>query len=119
MGDLKMGWERRNGRSYYYRVKKRAGRVVKSYVGRGRMGEIAEALEVEARRRRADREEALRAEKSRTGHADRAMDDLDRACALAIRASLIGAGYHRVNFQWRRKRVRDTDPAGAEADRRG
>jgi hypothetical protein len=114
-----MGWELRHGRRYFYSAEKRAGRVVKIYRGRGRIGELAEALELEARRQRADREEALRAERSRTGRADRAMDDLDRACALAIRASLIGAGYHQVNYAWRRRRVRDADPAGAEADRRG
>jgi hypothetical protein len=114
-----MGWEVRHGRRYYYSVKKRSGKVVKTYRGRGRMGEMAEALETEARRRRADREEAFRAERARTVHADRAMDDLDRACAMAIRATLIRAGFHRVNYAWRRRRVRTTDLAGAEAAGRG
>jgi hypothetical protein len=111
-----MGWVVRHGRRYYYSAKKRAGKVVKTYRGRGRIGEMAEALELEARRQRADREEALRAEKSRTSQADRAMDDLDRACVMAIRAMLTRAGYHPVNYAWRRRRVRTTDPAGAEAD---
>jgi hypothetical protein len=110
-----MGWEFRNGRSYYYHVKKRAGQVVKTYIGRGRMGELAEALEVEARRQRAEWEEAFRAERARTSHADRAMDDLDRACAMAIRASLIRAGYHQVNFAWRRRRVQAADRVLAKA----
>jgi hypothetical protein len=110
-----MGWELRNGRPYYYSARKQAGRVVKTYHGFGRLGEMAEVLELEARRRRADRRDVFRAERARTGIADEAMKDLDRASASAIQAALIGAGYHRVNYTWRRRRVRDTEsvPAGA------
>jgi hypothetical protein len=114
-----MGWELRHGRRYYYSAKKRSGKVVKTYRGRGRMGEMAEALELEARRRRADRKEAFRAERARTSHADRAMDDLDRACARAVQSALIPAGFHQVNYAWRRKRVRDADPIRAKVAVRG
>jgi hypothetical protein len=114
-----MGWEVRHGRRYYYSARKRSGKVVKTYRGRGRMGEMAEALETEARRRRDDREEAFRAERARTSHADRAMANLDRACARAVEAALILAGFHRVNYAWRRKHVRDADPIRAKVAARG
>lgn len=39
-----MGWEERKGRRYYYKAERVGGRVVKRYVGTGRLAELAARL---------------------------------------------------------------------------
>src|SRR4051794_2815929 len=114
---MPMAWETRKGRRYYYAARKRAGRVVKRYCGGGVAGEVAAELEAEARRLRAERAAALERERARLRPADAAMAALDRACALTIEAELVAAGYHRVNFMWRRRRARRDHDGGGDGRR--
>ena len=101
-----MAWETRRGRPYYYSSRRIDGRVVKRYLGTGDLGGLAAGLQAEARLRRIELVEALERERKRLEPADAAMAALDRACGLAIEASLVAAGYHKVNYEWRRRRVR-------------
>jgi hypothetical protein len=108
-----MGWESRGGRRYYYAARRVGGRVVKAYIGPGEVGALAAALEAESRRRRADHREGLRLERARVEPADRALDELERACVRAIETALVDAGYHKSYSKWRRKRARIDDPLRA------
>lgn len=101
-----MAWETRRGRPYYYSSRRIDGRVVKRYLGTGDLGGLAAGLQAEAVQRRVELAEAMERERRRLQPADAAMSALDEACALAIEASLVAAGYHKVNYEWRRRRVR-------------
>ena len=103
-----MSWETRNGIRYYYTAKKVNGRVTKAYFGRGPLAELAAGLDAEARRRRIAEAEALRAERMSLEPIDRLTDELDRACARLLEATLLAAGYWRPNYGWRRRRTHST-----------
>ena len=100
-----MGWETRNGSRYYYAARKEGDRVVKEYLGRGPAAELAAGLDASARRRRAERVEARRAEEARIEPAVRALKALDGACRLRLETAMNEAGFARRNFgPWRRRR---------------
>ena len=97
-----MAWELRPGGRYYYRSVRRAGRVRKVYLGRGAAAELAAQLAAEAKARRAAEAAAARAELALFGPLETAVADLDAACKLAVEATLMVAGYRRVDYAWRR-----------------
>jgi hypothetical protein len=60
-GRALMGWEQRGNREYYYQAERVGGRVVKRYVGGGRVGELAAQLDqIERSERDTDREMGTR-----------------------------------------------------------
>ena len=99
-----MSWEQRGNRTYYYRSRKIAGRVVKEYVGGGLAGMLAEQ-EDEARRRKRDAEcVALQADRDAFEAAVAAHDAFARAADALMTAALVAAGYHRHDRgQWRKR----------------
>ena len=101
-----MGWERRPGGNYYYRsIRTGDGHVGKRYFGNGVAAEVAAGLDAEARARRRAEAEAARSLRERLATPDAAMAALDAACALALEAALVSAGFHRQNYSaWRRRR---------------
>jgi hypothetical protein len=86
--------DRYNTRSYYYRSVRIGRRVTKRYYGRGAIATQAEWLDAEARRRRDDEREALRADRSRLEPVEELMKDLDVSCRRMFEAMLLAAGYH-------------------------
>ena len=101
-----MGWEtRQRGGRYYTRSKKIGGRVIREYVGKGPVAELAAASDARARAQREAQTTAWRAERERI---DVAIAPLEEFCDLVEalgRASLLVAGYHRHHRgEWRRKR---------------
>ena len=103
-----MAWESRASGKYYYRsIRTPDGRVVKSYFGNGLAAGMAAELDAEARARRRAEAEAVAAERARLAPLDEAMAALDRACHLAVEATLVAAGYHRrgTTSAWRRRRA--------------
>ena len=100
-----MGWEERRGRPYYYRARKLGGRVVKEYVGTGRLAELAADLDAEERRERAVARERARLAEARDAPAFAALAELGRVLDGLAAAFLIGAGYRRHHRgEWRRRR---------------
>jgi hypothetical protein len=100
-----MGWDR--GR-YYTRSRKVNGRVVREYIGAGRIGELA------ARRdaiKRADREAetaARRAEQAELEALDAEVAAVTEAVDLAAQATLLVAGFHQhKGGDWRKRREQD------------
>jgi hypothetical protein len=102
-----MAWEtRRNGRRYYYRVRRVNGRVVREYVGTGPAAEAAAALDSAHRQLK----QLGRAERAAKDAADRELEAdlslLDDLANLFARAALEAAGYHRhARGQWRKRRA--------------
>ncbi len=115
-----MSWERRGARSYFYRVERRDGKLVKSYVGKGAVGEIAARLVANSRRRRVEQAATLAAERALLAVPDAASVAFDSACELMVAATLTAAGFPRSSHQpWRRRRERTEAVDLADAAWRG
>ena len=97
-----MGWDRGK---YYTRSRKVNGRVVREYVGKGPIGQLAAQMDALERDRR--RIEKYRAMVARV-EAERVDEDLravERLADLLVRAALVAAGCHQHHRgEWRRKR---------------
>jgi hypothetical protein len=96
-----MGWDK--GR-YYSRSKKVNGRVVREYVGTGRVAElVAEMDALEREKRRLDAL-ALRQEKAELAALDADIEALSETVNLVARAALLAAGFHQhKRGEWRKK----------------
>lgn len=100
-----MSWEARKTRRYYYLAERRSGATVKRYIGRGPAGELAEAIETQARRERARAAEGLRVEQIRSEPAEQAAMQFDAVCVLMLSASLYAVGFRRNRSgPWRKRR---------------
>lgn len=97
-----MSWEtRRNGRRYYYRVRKRDGKLIKEYCGGGLVGILA--AEGDARKRAMRQTERQVCEEYSTTKA--VLVKLNQHSADLVKAALLAAGYHQHRREWRRRRV--------------
>ena len=97
-----MGWDR--GR-YYSRSRKVNGRVVREYVGTGRVAELVAELDALEREQRRLGALALRLEKAELAALDAKVKALAEIVDLVARAALRAAGYHRhKRGEWRKKR---------------
>lgn len=103
-----MAWER----GYYYRVRKVNGRVVREYVGKGRLANLAASLDADQRAARRLELAERRAETSQMEDLDNQVADLCELTDLLARAALIAAGYRQHHRgDWRRKRGQpDSNP---------
>ena len=100
-----MGWDR----GYYYRVRKVNGRVVREYVGGGRIGTLAAELDELNRQEREAEREARRREREELSALESSLDRLDELADLAARAALLAAGFHQhKRGEWRKRRGRET-----------
>jgi hypothetical protein len=99
-----MGWER----GYYYRVSKVNGRVVRQYVGRGPVAELAARLDAQERGRRRRKALAQRREKSDLDALDADLKALTETADLLACAALLAAGFHQhKRGEWRKRRDPD------------
>lgn len=102
-----MSWERRQrgaGRRYYYRAERRGKRVVKQYVGTGSEAERAAKADARVRAEREAERGRVRNAAMRLAPAEAAMKEMDEAMVLLSHAVLYSAGFHQVNYTWRRLR---------------
>ena len=99
-----MGWDK--GR-YYTRSRKVNGRVVREYVGAGRVAELAAEIDAVERERRRLEAFALRQEKDELAALDAELAAVAEAADLLARAALLAAGYHQhKRGEWRKRRGR-------------
>jgi hypothetical protein len=109
-----MGWETRRGRGRYFtRSRREGGRVIREYVGKGALGESADAAD-KFRRAATKRElERTRAEAARWENADVLLQQIALAMRLLVTAVLVDAGFHQhKRGEWRRKRDTRQDRHG-------
>lgn len=100
-----MGWESRGGRDYYYRKRRRGGRVVSEYVGAGDFATLAALLDEEDRDEAAECREQRRADRE----LERRLDELIRQAKDEAGAYLRGLGFYQHKRAWRLRRVRHAD----------
>jgi hypothetical protein len=100
-----MAWDK--GR-YYTRSRKVNGRVVREYIGRGRVAELAAQLDSANRERRHLERLALQHEKNELETIEADLKRLTETTDLLARAALLAAGYHRhKRGEWRKRRGQD------------
>jgi hypothetical protein len=99
-----MGWER----GYYYRVRKVNGRVLREYIGTGRVAELIAEIDALERDRRQQKAMALRRAKAELAALDAELKPLAENTDLVTRAALLAAGYRQHNRgEWRKRREPD------------
>ena len=98
-----MAWERRSGGLFYYRGRRIAGKVLKTYLGRGT---AAQAAALADERRRAERQAervAWLCEVARVEQARMLSEEHKSQCQLLAEAILLAGGCHRhKRSSWRR-----------------
>ena len=99
-----MGWD--SGR-YYSRSKKVNGRVVREYVGTGRVAELTAEVDIFKRERRSLDARDRQYKKADLAFLDAVMKDLEETTDVVVRAALTAAGYRQHDRgEWRRQRER-------------
>jgi hypothetical protein len=90
---------------YYYRSRKECGRVVREYVGRGPVADLAAQLDSFKRKQRETERAAWRAKRAELAAFDADIQVLSERADLAARAALLAAGYHvHQRGEWRKRR---------------
>ena len=100
-----MGWDKRG---YYYRAQKVNGRVVREYVGSGRLAELAAELDQIERQQRMLEHADMKIERDNLDAIDATLEELNNVANLLARAALLAAGFHQhKRGEWRKQRVRN------------
>jgi hypothetical protein len=100
-----MGWDRDR---YYTRSRKVDGRVVREYVGCGRLAELAAELDACERQKRENERAARRAQQAQLEALEADIQTLCELTDLAARATLLAAGFHQhKRGEWRKRREKD------------
>ena len=99
-----MGWEARNGNSYYYRKERVGSRVRSVYVGSGLIGQLSALTDEQGREEKDAERRALRREIEKQDAIDSRIDGVCELTEKLVTAALIASGFHQHKRQWRRKR---------------
>jgi len=98
-----MAWEKHINTMYYYRARRKNGRIIKEYIGRGEAAERAAAVDAAARARRAANSARRRAERLPLLAMIDATRTFEDYCRTMTEATLLASGFHRHHRgQWRR-----------------
>jgi|SRR6185312_2614916 len=109
-----MSWEERGSGRYYYSAERVGGRVVKMYVGAGRIAKLAAELDRQKRQERETEEGEQRAIRNSLSELDSLMAPLNELADMVAAAAMLNAGYHRHHRgQWRKRRVEQNAPEDA------
>src|SRR2546422_5908807 len=96
-----MPWEHRGStQKYYYRSRKRHGRIIRQYYGRGILAERAAAEDAERRTER----ERERTERHHIAALQAQTTILSHTTETLVSAYLLLAGYHQHKRTWRLRR---------------
>jgi light-regulated signal transduction histidine kinase (bacteriophytochrome) len=83
-------------------------RVVKKYIGRGLVAEIAARKDAEVRDRRRRAEAEVTHLATTLKDADDMLDELNSGIDMLVAAELVAAGFHSHGKTWRKKREQST-----------
>jgi hypothetical protein len=99
-----MGWQKRDGRRYYYLALREDGRQKNHYLGKGPPAELA-AAKLEQTRASRDRVLAeLRTMQQELRSLDLLIDTVDRGATRLLEATLLARGYYKSHRRWRGER---------------
>jgi hypothetical protein len=109
-----MGWDR--GR-YYSRSKKVNGRVVREYIGTGRVAELVAQMDALERQQRRLDAQVLQQEKIELAALDDDLKALTETTDLVARAALLAAGFRQhKRGEWRKRREQDSNDGSTGAE---
>jgi hypothetical protein len=112
-----MAWKQRGSRFYYYRNKKKNGRVLTEYLGAGVLVDLTAHLDGVERIARETKAKALRKVKAEQDAIDKQIDGLGEQVRACVAAALMSRGYRQhKRGEWRKKRDRRID---SESNGRG
>jgi hypothetical protein len=98
-----MGWDK--GGRYYTRSRRVNGRVVREYVGGGRIGELAAQLDEIERDKRETERQCDRIAREKVETLDTPLAELDELADLVAHAALVAAGFQQHHRgEWRKAR---------------
>ena len=98
-----MGWETRNGNGKYYtRSRKIDGRVIREYIGTGKIAQLAAELDRLERQRHEERRAAIEKEYQQAKAQETVLIEYCKAVDDALAKVLTAAGYHKHRGQWRK-----------------
>jgi hypothetical protein len=101
-----VAWEKRGDRTYYYTAERVGGRVVKRYVGTGKVADLAAQLDAATRAEAAVAANARRQERDELAALAEALGPLNELADTLIAAAMVAAGFHRHHRgRWRKRRV--------------
>jgi hypothetical protein len=100
-----MGWETRNGKSYYYQKRREGGRVRSRYVGSGEVARFVAMMDAQEKAERILEREAIRAERESHEATEARLDELGEMMETLTTGALIAAGFHTHKREWRRANV--------------
>ena len=89
---------------YYTRSRKVNGKVIREYVGCGKVGELAAQQDAEGRERRERERKAWSVEREQIEAFDETIAMVCQMADLTARAAMVAAGFHRRRGEWRRRR---------------
>jgi hypothetical protein len=99
-----MGWEVRNGHSYYYRSRRVNGKPVREYHGTGLRALLAVEQDEADRAQREERRRAVAAELAEIAALEAPLAAFCAAAETIARAALLATGHHRHDRgEWRRR----------------
>jgi hypothetical protein len=96
-----MGWQKRDGRRYYYLAIRENGRQKNLYLGKGSPAELAAAKLEQAKASRDRVLAELRTMQQELRSLDLLIDTVDQGAAGLLEATLLGQGYYRDDRRWR------------------
>jgi hypothetical protein len=99
-----MGWEQRGTQWYYYTAERISGRVVKHYVGSGRVAELASELDRLTQAERDSKVESERLARAELIALEESLRPLNELADGLVKAALVAAGFHRHQGKWRKRR---------------
>ena len=99
-----MGWETRNGRSYYYRKERDGQRVRSVYVGTGETARLLAQFDALLKDERESKRIIARTEREPLEALEAELSGVSTLIETLTTGALLAAGFHKHKRQWRRTR---------------
>ena len=99
-----MGWEKRNGRRYYYRKIRDGHQVISEYIGRGNLAHQLASFDLECQSLELQRRENVKIERREFEEVDREINEFSSVVNDFVKAFLVTQGFHTHKGEWRKQR---------------
>ena len=94
----------RSGRNYYYRNKKKNGKVISEYVGSGELALISAKLDQHEQQAKKEQQAMVRTERAKSSLLDAKILDLEKTLSELFTWVAIASGYYLHKREWRQSK---------------